>query len=383
MSSILVVEPEPRYSERIHAALGAEGWTIRVVSEPAHALQLAAAERPDLVLVSADVPGAQALAALSRSAGGPGVVGMLPEVDFGFGTEIGADDHLAKPFTDQELRQIVRDRRKSAQLVDFCGVLGRIRRRVSRDLRLKGLPRRRVLAAVVMLIDRTHIRIGCEDYVHSGRSRGAATLTKRNVRCRNGVVALGFTGKGGRRIECEITSKPLARVIAELDAELEDHVGADGLPAGIRRFRRGAMRRVAARDLLGASVDDIVGEPVSRVIVRDPEATADDFIELAANLGLHGTDYVVGWTAWLDLSPVGVSKASGLQHVCDRLGVSAADVLAIGDGRNDIEMLRWAGRGVAMGQAVDEVKAAADDVTVSVNDEGAALEMSRWFCQGS
>ena len=127
-------------------------------------------------------------------------------------------------------------------------------------------------------------------------------------------------------------------------------------------------------------VDDIVGEPVSRVIIRDPEATADDFIELAARLGLHGTDYVVGWTAWLDLSPVGVSKASGLQHVCDAIGgLGATDVLAIGDGRNDIEMLRWAGRGVAMGQSVDEVRAAADFVTASVNDEGAAIEMSRWF----
>ena len=126
-------------------------------------------------------------------------------------------------------------------------------------------------------------------------------------------------------------------------------------------------------------VHEIVGEPVSRVIIRDPEATADDFIELAAKLGLHGTDYVVGWTAWMDLSPVGVSKASGLQHVCDQLGLTADDVLAIGDGRNDIEMLRWAGRGVAMGQAVDEVKAAADDVTDSVHDEGAAVEMSRWF----
>jgi len=127
-------------------------------------------------------------------------------------------------------------------------------------------------------------------------------------------------------------------------------------------------------------VDDIVGEPVSRVIIRDPEATADDFIELSARLGLHGTDYVIGWTAWMDLSPVGVSKASGLQHVCDAIGgLGAADVLAIGDGRNDIEMLRWAGRGVAMGQAVDEVKAAADFVTDSVHDDGAAVEMSRWF----
>ena len=126
-------------------------------------------------------------------------------------------------------------------------------------------------------------------------------------------------------------------------------------------------------------VDDIVGEPVSRVIVRDPEATADDFIELAANLGLHGTDYVVGWTAWLDLSPVGVSKASGLQHVCDKIGLTAADVLAIGDGRNDIEMLSWAGRGVAMGQAPAEVAAAADDVTDTIDRGGLIKELQRWF----
>ena len=126
-------------------------------------------------------------------------------------------------------------------------------------------------------------------------------------------------------------------------------------------------------------VDNIIGQPVSRVIIRDPDATAEDFVELGARLGLHGTDYVVGWTAWLDLSPVGVSKASGLQLVCDRIGLTAADVLAIGDGRNDIEMLAWAGRGVAMGQAVDEVKAAADGIALSVRDEGAAVEMDRWF----
>ncbi|WP_114423753.1 HAD family hydrolase [Nocardioides houyundeii] len=130
-------------------------------------------------------------------------------------------------------------------------------------------------------------------------------------------------------------------------------------------------------------VHEIIGDPVSRVIIRDPEATADDFVELAARLGLHGTDYVVGWTAWMDLSPVGVSKASGLQHVCDELGVAAGDVLAIGDGRNDIEMLAWAGRGVAMGQAVEEVRAAADAVTETVNDNGAATEINRWFPDAS
>jgi HAD superfamily hydrolase (TIGR01484 family) len=132
-------------------------------------------------------------------------------------------------------------------------------------------------------------------------------------------------------------------------------------------------------DMVITDVADLVAEHVSRVIIRDPDSTAEDFLDLARRLGLHGTDYVVGWTAWLDLAPVGVSKASGLAHVAERLGVDAADVLAIGDGRNDIEMLQWAGRGVAMGQAVEPVIAAADDVTGTVYEDGAATEITRWF----
>ncbi len=135
-------------------------------------------------------------------------------------------------------------------------------------------------------------------------------------------------------------------------------------------------------EIIVAELDSLIEEHVSRVIIRDPEASVDDFVDLVARLGLHGTDYVVGWTAWLDLSPVGVSKASGLEYVARELGVDASDVLAIGDGRNDIEMLRWAGRGVAMGQAVDEVKAAADHVTDDVTLDGAARELERWFPGG-
>ncbi len=127
------------------------------------------------------------------------------------------------------------------------------------------------------------------------------------------------------------------------------------------------------------SIDDLVREPVTRVIIRDPASSAEDFLALAHTLGLHGTNYFVGYTAWLDLVPEGVSKASGLSSVAAALGVSQADVLAIGDGRNDTEMLRWAGRGVAMGQAPDEVKAAADAVTDSLADDGTALEIARWF----
>jgi HAD superfamily hydrolase (TIGR01484 family) len=130
------------------------------------------------------------------------------------------------------------------------------------------------------------------------------------------------------------------------------------------------------------SVDRLVSEPVTRVIIRDPQSSAADFLELAESLGLRETNYFVGYTAWLDLAPEGVSKASALQIVAERLGVAQQDVLAIGDGRNDSEMLSWAGRGVAMGQAPPEVKAVADAVTGALDADGAAEEIGRWFPVG-
>jgi Cof subfamily protein (haloacid dehalogenase superfamily) len=132
-------------------------------------------------------------------------------------------------------------------------------------------------------------------------------------------------------------------------------------------------------EIILQSVDELIADPVTRVVIRDPDATAEEFIELAEQVGLQGINYYIGWTAWLDLAPQGVSKATGLAEVCQRLGVDAADVLAIGDGRNDVEMLTWAGRGVAMGQAPLEVQTAADDVTDTVHDDGVARELGRWF----
>jgi HAD superfamily hydrolase (TIGR01484 family) len=132
-------------------------------------------------------------------------------------------------------------------------------------------------------------------------------------------------------------------------------------------------------EMILTPIDELVASEVTRVIIRDPDSTSEDFVSLAERLGLQGTNYFIGWTAWLDLAPADVSKASGLQSVCAHLGVPATDVLAIGDGRNDVEMLQWAGRGVAMGQAVEEVKAAADAVTASVHEDGVAVELARWF----
>ena len=78
----------------------------------------------------------------------------------------------------------------------------------------------------------------------------------------------------------------------------------------------------------------------------------------------------MGFTAWLDINPEGVSKGSALEILRRRLEVDPRHTVAVGDQRNDLEMLHWAARGVAMGNAPDEVKAAADETTLDVDDDG-------------
>jgi hydroxymethylpyrimidine pyrophosphatase-like HAD family hydrolase len=132
-------------------------------------------------------------------------------------------------------------------------------------------------------------------------------------------------------------------------------------------------------EMIIEDVEQLSSRPVTRVILRDPTRSDEDFVSLAKHLGLHGVTYFVGWSAWLDIAPEGVNKATALAEVALGLGVPAADVLAFGDGRNDIEMLRWAGRGVAIGDAPVEVQEAADDVSVPFADGGPVFELRRWF----
>jgi len=109
---------------------------------------------------------------------------------------------------------------------------------------------------------------------------------------------------------------------------------------------------------------------VTRIVVRSPGETSAEFHEIAARLGFDDVTYAVGWSAWMDIAPQGVTKASALERVRAALGVAPADTVAVGDGSNDIDMLRWAGRGVAMGHALDAVREAADEVTGGIDDDG-------------
>ncbi len=126
-------------------------------------------------------------------------------------------------------------------------------------------------------------------------------------------------------------------------------------------------------------IEQLMAKPVTRVIMRDPQGSDADFIELAEHLGFRGCTYFIGWSAWLDIAPEGVNKATALADVAADAGIDVADVLALGDGRNDTEMLRWAGRGVALGDAPAEVQQVADHVTGRFADGGTVEELRRWF----
>ncbi|MFF1830018.1 HAD family hydrolase [Paenarthrobacter sp. NPDC058040] len=124
---------------------------------------------------------------------------------------------------------------------------------------------------------------------------------------------------------------------------------------------------------IGVDFQTMLDSVAVRVVVFSSENTSEEFNAAIHHIGLSGVTYSVGWTAWLDIAAEGVTKASALEALRLQLGTDPDNTLAIGDGRNDIEMLTWAGRGVAMGQAPEEVLAVADQVTASVFDDGAAL----------
>lgn len=136
------------------------------------------------------------------------------------------------------------------------------------------------------------------------------------------------------------------------------------------------------RDVHVGDLTELVASDVIKLICRVDGMPA---IDLAAMLDADVTDGVAvpyhGAGEWVELLPDGVSKASGLAAVCERLGVGRDDVVAVGDSWNDIPMIEWAGCGVAMGHAAPHVVAVADRVVPGVDDDGVAVLLDDLLAQ--
>lgn len=158
--------------------------------------------------------------------------------------------------------------------------------------------------------------------------------------------------------------------LAALRAELPDAFVA--VEENGMRFRVSAMFPgiELGGEVTVSSEAELAATLATRVVLYHPDATPEEFHAAVQRVGLHEVAYSVGWSAWLDLTPRGVNKASALDRIRQTLGVAVESTTAVGDGTNDLEMLRWAGRGVAMGQATTPVLDAADEVTGTVDEDG-------------
>jgi Cof subfamily protein (haloacid dehalogenase superfamily) len=135
--------------------------------------------------------------------------------------------------------------------------------------------------------------------------------------------------------------------------------------------------RIFGAGSLGLSLREVpfehlLNEPVVRLVVRSDEHVETGFGEIVEQMGLHTVIFGVGDTAWMDIGPTGVSKATMLAKLCTRLDINPARTVAVGDSWNDIDMLAWAGTGVAMGSAPRAVMNVADATTDATPGDGVA-----------
>jgi DNA topoisomerase-1 len=135
---------------------------------------------------------------------------------------VGRDARGRKQYRYHARWRAIRDEAKYARLRDFGRVLPRIRRQVRRDLAARGLPRRKILATVVRLLESTLIRVGNEEYARQNHSYGLTTLRTRHVRVRGPRLRFEFRGKGGKLHVVALTDRRLARVIQRCQ-ELPGH----------------------------------------------------------------------------------------------------------------------------------------------------------------
>ena len=245
-------------------------------------------------------------------------------------------------------------------------------------LREDGVMNEPVIAAVQKVRDAGH-----EVMLATGRSVAMTlpilerlSITPEYVVCSNGAITLrrdadAPSGYVRDHVETFNPSEVLTTIRANLETAnyaVEDEAG---LYKFTGHFPEGTLGVASEK----VDFEELMQAHATRVVVISPGHRIEDFLSVVERMGLHKVSYNVGWTAWLDIAPDGVNKATALERVRGLLDIPRSRVMAVGDGRNDIDMLEWAsvdGRGVSMGQAPDEVITASNERTASDLDDGVA-----------
>jgi hydroxymethylpyrimidine pyrophosphatase-like HAD family hydrolase len=159
----------------------------------------------------------------------------------------------------------------------------------------------------------------------------------------------------------------------------------EALPGACFGFELG-LRWACDRDWAALSgVDEAHGddalllcdEPAAKVVVRHPHLPVEELLAVVRALGRDDVLATHSGAPFVEISAAGVDKARALEELCRGLGIGREEVVAFGDMPNDLPLLAWAGRGIAVADAHPRVLAAADEVTGSSADDGVAAALER------
>jgi Cof subfamily protein (haloacid dehalogenase superfamily) len=242
----------------------------------------------------------------------------------------------------------------------------------------------------------SHIRTvhdaGHEVVISTGRSVDATlpiiealNITPTWVVCCNGAVVLRRDALADRAYRWEFvetfdTTDVLTRIRTHLITARYAVEDAEGF----FRFTEPLPDDTLGQRKARVTFDELLGIQATRVVVVSPDHQLEEFLSIVDQIGLTHVSYAIGWTAWLDIAPEGITKATALERVREILEIEPTQVIAVGDGRNDIDMLQWAARhgvSVAMGQASQLVRDAANEVTASIEDAGLTRVLEREFAE--
>jgi DNA topoisomerase I len=168
----------------------------------------------------------------------------------------------------------IRDETKFTRLLAFAEVLPRMREAVDADLGLPGLPRKKVLATVVRLLEWTCIRVGNEEYARSNQSFGLTTLKDQHVEVTGSRIRFEFRGKSGKAHSCDVSDRRLARIVAHCQSipgqELFQYFEEDGSRKAISSEDvNGYIREIAGGDFSAKDFRTWTGTMLAAAALRE------------------------------------------------------------------------------------------------------------------
>ncbi|MDR7385754.1 HAD family hydrolase [Promicromonospora iranensis] len=212
--------------------------------------------------------------------------------------------------------------------------------------------------------------------VATGRSLSGAVQVARQLGVHDGWV-VAANGAVTARVRPDgyaiadvvpLDAEPVCRLVARTRPDLG--LAAEVVGTGYRVTRRFPERQLAGHQEVLHALEGVWARPTPRVVVYGQWA-----LRLAPALRASGVTAIPARVDWVDVTAPGVSKATALENIRVELGVAASRTVAVGDGENDLDMLRWAAVSIAMGHAPEVVRTVAGRVTGTLDEDGAATAL--------